>query len=96
MSRYRCKKCDGVAIEHGDGLRCLKCGASQGIPVSQIWQGWYNVSGAARYLGCSRDEIRRLTKNGILVAHPRRGSKRKWYSRMDLDALHAPAVATGG
>ena len=93
MSTYKCRKCGGDAIPHGDGLRCLACGASQGLRVQP---GWFNVSGAAAYLGCSRDEIRRLTNNGILVAHARRGSTRKWYARIDLDALNVPAMAGGG
>lgn len=95
MSTYKCKKCGGAAILHGEGLRCLVCGASQGLRVQP---GWFNVSGAAQYLGCSRAEVRRLTNNGILVRHGRRGSKRKWYARADLDALHVPEVlvAAGG
>ena len=92
MSSIRCKRCHGVCTPYGQGVRCQDCGAIQAIRVQQ---GWFNVSGAAAYLGCSPQEIRRLTDNGMLIAHPRHGSKRMWYARPDLDALYMPAVAGG-
>ena len=98
--KMRCGACGHVDVldvfvstPYGQRVRCLSCGA---IQAARVQLGWFNQSGAAAYLGCSPKEVRRLTTNGVLVGHPRRGSKRKWYARMDLDALHVTDAAGGG
>ena len=60
--------------------------------IDKSTQEWFTTTGAARYIGASKDTIRALTISKALMPYYRRGSKRRWYKRSELDALHKPAL----
>ena len=62
--------------------------------VEKNVQGWFSLSGSASYLGASTRTIYDLMQTGQLTPFYRVGSKRRWFRKEQLDALHRPAVTS--